>query len=70
MEEMGFPELPSDAQITKVSATPGCMGHIHANTTMYTAQALFYLFCGFIAYLDREDICSVSCVHGEQLLVV
>ena len=22
------------------------------------------------AHLDRKDICSVSCVHGEQLLVV
>ena len=69
---MGFQEPPLDTQITKVYVTPRgtwdaytCKhDHVHNPVTPFTCSV------AYPAHLDREDICSVSCVHGEQLLVV
>lgn len=38
--------------------------HVHSSVALFTCSV------AYPAHLDREDICSVSRMHGEQLLVV
>lgn len=67
----GFRNHSQIAQITKVSVTPGVCG-TQMGKYNQVHNPVMPLTCSmpYPAHLDREDICCVSRVHGEQLLVV
>lgn len=71
-KEMGFRNHYQMHQTTKVSVTPGGTWNTHMQTQphMHSPVTPFARSVACPAHLDREDICSVSRVHGEQLLMM